>query len=423
MYDIKATGRFQRPTYITDAQGTRHYFAPIKNFRLYRSNVTQAGQVSYQRVPLEPTSIAPNVIVGAFPAAIQDDLIHGFQFIDTVEHVDLLDVLPSIDWSPPPYRAMKGLTPWRNGMMAAFNGNTVMFCEPYRPFAWPTRYYVALPHEVVAMEIDQNSLVVVTTGEAYVFAGSHPANVQYERLEEQQAALRADEIAAGSRPPSRAVVATPAGVLYATAEGPVLISGGRGIPLGRALFTRKEWAGRYQGFFGVMRLAYFDGRVLAYFADAQIGGFLLSMADGGSQLVTYSPTDRVLGNFNHPRDDSLHILSRGTTTTAARFADEQTPPVTATYWTREIHLPRPENLGAIEVRGLGGLVQVEVFQDGVNTPNFIKTWTLGGSMTRATAKLPSHRKATNYSVRVTTTGYAVVRELYLASTMRELANA
>lgn len=438
MHYPRLYGRYTPPQAIT-AGNWPHHFVPIRFFRLYRTNVTSAGTAVYQRVPVEPRSIAPNPFTDPdqpFPRTIPSDspAIWGFEFRDTVASDKLLEPLVSTDWSQPPIRAMRGLTAWRNGMMAAFNGNTLMLCEPYRPFAWPRTFWFPLPVEIIALVRDDNALVAITTGEPYIFTGSHPANVSYEPVESAQPGLPAAKLGGQHAVPSRAVTLTPAGVMYASPEGLVNISGGRARPVGRNLWTREEWQLRYKDGFPVMRLAYADGQIIAYFPGGQVIGFKLSAADSEPLLVKYFPEKQPdfnanpIAHFQSPRDGKLYLIypfeNDGSSQIREAFNEDQlrTP---AQYWTREVHLAKPENLGAWMVRGYGGTVRVEVFDDRSRAiPIYDKTVSLAGTFaaTNSTAqgRLPGGRKARNYSVRLTLGRNTVIREVYLASTPQEL---
>jgi hypothetical protein len=444
MSDVVLTGKFRRLSPVVDNQGQAHYYVPIKSFRLYRSNTTEAGTAIFQRVPVEPSGyqlLPPNTgitINGPFPEVLElsfpnDTFPYGFTFLDNVDADKLLEALPSTDWSPPPPRGMQGLTAFRNGMMVAFSGNTLMFSEPFRPFAWPTKYYRSVPSNILAIDVEQNSLLVITDAEPYVIVGNHPAALSDERLENTQAGLPADKLGSYT-PPSRAITQTPAGTVYGSAEGPIVIRGGTAQLLGRALFTRKEWQERYQQGFGKMRLAYSDGHLLAYFHNATLPGFRLALAEAA--LVKYEPPVTPLFHFNRPSDDSLYL---GTLTQEGggqqgtqigRFADEDATALQFRYWTRELHLPKPENLGAIEIRGSGdevGYVDVEVYTDGRPSGTRVPVMTFRAQfptpeLISVTMNLPAHDKPRHYSVLLRGT-VAIVQEVLLASTRKELERA
>jgi len=455
MHYPRLFGKYSPPPPVKTTNNWPHEIVPIRYLRLYRTNVTSAGSAIYQRVPIDPVSYQlpgyayiPPTTGDWFPHTVPPYSSTGykvdypFEFRDTAENEALLEPLVSTDWSEPPYTEMKGLIAWRNGMMACFFGSRVMICEPFRPFAWPRKYWFPLPDEIVALAIDGNALVAITTVQPYLFTGSHPANVNYEPLESAPPGLpTANTFYPYQKRPSRAVVGTPAGVIYGTPDGLWSIAGGRVQPLGRALFTAEDWKLRYKAGFATMRLAYADGALLGYFpdtVDAQqqpLRGFKLNLTEPDPQLVKWLPqitpgvNKAPSSDFESPANGRLNLIVRdpiGNGSSIREAFYESDDRVIATYWTREIHLSKPENLGAFEIRGYGGLVQIDVFDDRSRViPIYTKVFTLApaphGSVSKG--RLPSGRKARNYSVKLTLGTNTVVRELYLASTPAELERA
>lgn len=457
MHYPRLWGRFRPPGYIVHNSlpndGVRHYFVPIRHFRLYRTNVTQSGSAIYQRVPVEAigrvataqeatdfgNDYATLPSEQAFPHDIptDDPRVWGYEIRDDVENDRLLEALQSTDWSQPPYTKMRGLTAWRNGMMAAYEGNNLMFCEPYRPFAWPRKYWIPLPDEIIGLAVHGNALIALTRGQPYLFAGAHPAGVSYEPLENAPPGLpttRGD--------PCKAVVSTPGGVIYGSADGLWMIAGGRAQPLAGALFTAEEWRLRYRAGFGSMRLIYADASLLSYFPDDLIFGFKMALAEAGSSLTQWHP-GRASGSYQTP---TLHYISPDTGRLYLAFAfpapyppvsgptvrvwvaihrafDEQAARFAGQYWTREMMLAKPESLSAWEIRGHGGSVTLSFYDDRSQaTPFHTQAVSLDDFATRGivSGRLPKGYKARNYSVRLQVSDNAVVRELYLASVPQEL---
>lgn len=283
MHNVRLQGAFHLPPRIGNAE-----YVPLNRFRLYRAAITTDGNFVYEHVNVKTVQrkfgLNNPILVGGIdpgtgepwtlPRVLYEAVLlgyagyvdgtFGYEFIDDQLTQDLLEPLPSLDWDAPPPRKLKGLTAWRNGIMAAYTENHLYLCEPYRPFTFPQKYIRSLPWNIVGMRVDENVLVVVTEGEPYIFTGSHPSQVAYERLQGVQAGIKPFPVAGGVNP-TRAIVRTPKGVIYASKEGAILIQGGRAGPIWRELFTREEWMQRYAAGFGAMHMAYFDGRVLVYF--------------------------------------------------------------------------------------------------------------------------------------------------------------
>jgi hypothetical protein len=428
MHDPVLQGLFQAPAPIT-AGGAQVQYAPIRVFKLYRSIVTSSGQVAYLRVPLDPIGIqnglnAPPQVFGAtFPhsvyvgyPALPWQYVFGFQFTDTALAASLLEALPSIDWDAPPPRTLKGLVALRNGILAAYDGNKVYFCEPYRPFTFPQKYIRVLPFDVLGLKADGNALVAVTERDPFVFNGSHPANMVYERLDGVQAGLR-PALVNGWLNPTRALTRTPQGVIYASKEGLILISGGRARPLFRAVFTRDEWLTRYGALLDTLHLAYADGRLLGYFDGSSTPGFVLDLTAEDGLMTEYAPATAPVADVTLQFSDSLYLVTGGAGGLISRFLDETQSRLACTYWTREVVIPQPGNMGALQLAG-AGTVTATVYADGVQVGQPL-TFVLTGP-NQVTQRLPAGFKARRWSVKFALAADAYVSEAYLATTRVEL---
>lgn len=426
MHDAQITGKFVAPAPVAGA----NLYVPIAVFKLYRAAVTSDGQFVYQRVPADPVSTGAPFVPQPFPLSVYGvapgNYVTAFSWkiTDTFTDAQLVETLPSLDWDAPPTRTLKGLTAWRNGMMAAYADNLVYFCEPFRPFTFPGKYVKALPVNVVGLRIDENALIAVTEGEPYMFNGSHPNNIVYERLQGVQAGIKPNAVTGGFINPTRALVRTPVGVIYASKEGPVLVQGGRAGMMWRQLFTRDEWQGRYGALFGSMRLAYFDGRVLCYFENSTTPGFLISVDGEDPQMTEFVPPAGIVADFVLPQTDSMYVVTGGgAISSIARFGDETVARQACSYWTADNIQPRPCNMGVIQLVGLG-TAQAQTYADGNPVGNLL-TFNLASptnpnSPGQQTIRLPDGFKARRWSVSLTLFPGTVVSEVYLAETALDL---
>lgn len=165
------------------------------------------------------------------------------------------DVLVSADWEPPP-SGLQGLVALPNGSLAGFVGNVVYVSEPGYPHAWPQGSYSddftqTLNFPLVALSVSGTALVAMTTAKTYILDGSSPDLMRPRELEGFYPCV--------SKP---SVTQTPAGVLYAAAEGLV-----RATPDGlenttAALATPEQWAEAYAP--ATLRGRYVDGRYIGF---------------------------------------------------------------------------------------------------------------------------------------------------------------
>lgn len=180
----------------------------ITKIRIYRSNAGSSG-AAFQFVAEVPAGTAS-----------YDDAKVGAQ---------LGEVLPTTTWLEPPAQ-LRGLVGLPNGVMAGFLDNTLAFCEPYAPYAWPLEYQITVEYPIVALGVFGQTMFVGTTGSPYFVSGSDAASMSALKMDSNQACVAA-----------RSVVAVRGGVLYASPDGLCLAST-QGVQVVTAgVFTREEW--------------------------------------------------------------------------------------------------------------------------------------------------------------------------------------
>ncbi|MDA4845955.1 hypothetical protein [Hoeflea poritis] len=181
----------------------------ITKQRIYRSQTGQTGTYFY--LIAERTASASN-------------------FVDNIAVDAFQEVLPSADWNTPP-DTLTGLTPLDNGMMAAFTGNKLYFCEPYHPHAWPEKYVLTFDYPIVAVRKAGPLQVVMTEGTPYLVTGTAPENMQSRQLEYNAPCINA-----------RGVVDLGYAIAYPTHEGLVVVDAGGGVKIAtRKLFKKEDW--------------------------------------------------------------------------------------------------------------------------------------------------------------------------------------
>lgn len=206
---------------------------------------------------------------------------------DTVLSEELGIVLPSTEWDMPAVD-MRGLTDMGNGILAGFYGNTVGFCVPYRPHAWPAAYELAFTDPVVAVAAIPGGLVVLTTGQPSLVTGTDPAAMAQQRLDVQQSCV------------SKASVVSMGGyALYASPDGIVAAGGSEAKLVTSGVYSREQWRALNPE---TMHCYRFDGRYYAFH-------------DGG--CIAFTPGDgidtfdimAVAGYYDDQRD--VFYLIRG----------------------------------------------------------------------------------------------------------------
>ncbi|MBP0484673.1 hypothetical protein [Sagittula salina] len=190
--------------------------------------------------------------------------------------------IPSTFYDPP-ISGLHGLTAMQNGMMAAFKGRELYFCEPFRPHAWPAGYMLTTDYDIVALVAMGSTLGVLTAGTPYRINGSAPENMQMERLEINAPCVSADS-----------VVDFGHSAFYATWDGLVTISPGGADVVSAGLFSRETWRAMDPA---TMRAGRYDGAyVFTYTAGGQARTGILDLADGAAGWIE---TDTVAAVLRH----------------------------------------------------------------------------------------------------------------------------
>lgn len=195
-------------------------------------------------VQLNSLSVASGQFVIAGKRLYRIELNDVFQFVgevaasttsfnDALNSESLGEPVPSDEWIAPNAN-MRGLVAMPNGVMAGFWGNTVAFCEPGEPHAWPTRYRLALDYDVVAMAVSAYGLIAATTGTPYLISGASPDAMGQQKMELAAACAS-----------KRSMVDLGAFVVYASADGLVGAGGADARVITAEHITPEQWRAKY----------------------------------------------------------------------------------------------------------------------------------------------------------------------------------
>lgn len=216
--DQNDTVTIPRPTELGVSGTVANYL--YTGWRIYRSNSGTTG-TNFQLVA--------------------DLALATTSFIDEKLGSELQEVLPTTTWLTPPMQDMpsgitistpylRGLTGMANGVMAGFFDNTVCFCEPYVPYAWPIEYQLTTKFQIVGMGSFGQTLFVGTKGIPYLISGSDSASMSAQELPGNQSCSSA-----------RSIASTETGVLYASPDGICLADYSGVKVVTQGLFTRDDW--------------------------------------------------------------------------------------------------------------------------------------------------------------------------------------
>lgn len=245
------------------------------------------------------------------------------------------EALPTAHFSTP-VTNLSGLIAMPNGMMAAFAGQTLYFSEPYQPHAWPDSYSLNTDYPIVGLAAFGTYLAVLTEGTPYRVQGTHPDNMNMEKIEEDLPCVS-----------SAGIVDLGYAAVYPSTEGLVLISGSGAQIITKGLFSLKQWAALQPS---TIVAARFDGR---YFFSCS-GVFDGSAAPSavidltGEQPFLMRSTVHALATFRDIRDGRLFYLS---TTTQINEWDAGATHALMIWRSRIFVTPQATNMGCMLIEG------------------------------------------------------------------------
>ncbi len=183
----------------------------IDTIRVYRTVTSSQGVATYFFVAdvLLPTLTYADVIT--------DTIVTGN------------NQLQSTGYTPPGVQ-LEGMVAMPNGMIAAFTGNEVWFCEPYLPHAWPAAYTVSFDQDIVGLGVVGQTLVVLTRSVPYVMSGTRPDNMSQAKINQIEPCM-----CRGS------IVSTPVAVYYASPNGLISVGPSGLTNITKQMVGKKMW--------------------------------------------------------------------------------------------------------------------------------------------------------------------------------------
>lgn len=371
-YDI-----MQVPTLTLPAVSPTGYL-PFSAFRVYGSVSASTGQTDYQLIG----EVSTDGTLKTFDVVTKPAL--WTTLLGTIGHL-------------PPSSSLRNLMLLPTGILAAIKGNEVWFSEAYKGWAWNPENVITLPFGIIGAVLSASGIVVTTTVKPYIIYGRLPESMQEEPILLAQAGITKNGMCDAGE----------LGVFYLCNDGIANVRGGQGtISMGQRFFTRKKWRARYSpSVLATMRLAYFDGCLIAYSLTA--GAAFIIRFDEATGSMSQLNGMAFAAGFILPQTDSLYLAS-GTTLT--QFAAGT--PLSFQWTTKDFILPTPQTFGCIQVKGTGSL-SVDVFAEDA----YVTTLTFTDSQVQ---RLPDGFKVTK--LRLVLNGSGVVKELHVAPTIKALKN-
>lgn len=255
----------------------------------------------------------------------------SYAFTDDFDSRSLFDILGSDDYDAPP-DDLKGLTSVQNNILVGFVGNTLYFSEPGQPHAWPAKYAVTLPYNVVGIAAVAGSMLVTTESYPYLVSGSDPASgMSVSRIDALYPCLNA-----------RSMVTMGFGVVYSTHDGLAVFSPGGAQIITKLLYNNDTWetalnpATIIAEYYGENYLASHSAGGLVFERDERVGGYFVDT----DFTFTASWYDTVTGK--------LYYVN-GTDGDIYQWDDLNQPSVSQTWKSKVLVTKDMVNIGAARV--------------------------------------------------------------------------
>lgn len=265
---------------------------------------------------------------------IQERNVSTASYVDTHAVNDYGEVLPSRDYNQPP-ADLTGLIALPNGMMAGFSGKQLCFCEPYIPHAWPEKYRLTMPFDIVALSAYGRTIVAGTTGFPFAVSGNSPDTMIEEKMEVILPCINARgmvDMGYSAAFPSND------GLVVADASGASVVTGN--------LFTRADWQ-QYNPETFVS--AHFNGRYFASYAYLEADGvtavegtFIIDLT-GQQPFVTRASYKANAFFFDPPTGQLYFALDNE----VYEYDPQGQANEIMTWKSKRVVLPQPSTFGAL----------------------------------------------------------------------------
>ncbi len=328
-------------TFVTDF-GEESEPCPVSNQVNWQSGqtVTLSGfqappagrNITKQRIYRSQTSLS-----GTDLYFIAERAASASNFVDNIPLGQQNDPVPSLEWNAPP-DDLTGLIALPNGMMAAFRGKELWFCEPWRPHAWPEKYVLTMDYDIVALGAYGTTIVVATTGQPYIVSGASPDTMVQEKLELNLPCIN-----------PRGLVDLGYAIAYPSHDGLVVVSSSGARVVTDQLMTRDYWlktgperfvAGQFFGRY-IASYAYVDHE-----GRPQEGSFIIDLT--GQEAFMHRTVYKADATWYSVTDGKLY-LCMGQDIYEWDALDSENEILT--WRSKPFVVPRPTNFGVILVEG------------------------------------------------------------------------
>jgi len=297
------------------------------------------------------------------------------------------EVLATKTWVEPD-EDMVGIVAMSNGIVAGFKDNTLMFSEPYIPYAFPVEYQLGIPHKIVGLGVAGDNLVVCTEDIPYLVNGATSSSMAITPLSLEQSCVS-----------KRSIVSILAGVIYASPDGLVYIDSAGPQLITNELFTREQW----QAYKPETIHAYQHDNLYYVFYDDNAGFIIDPINLHFIDLDFYASA-----GYNDPVDDALYLVVENE---IVRWNHDTTTDLSYTWKSKVFTSPRPVNFSTGQVIADTYPVTIDIYVDGENK----NTTTVNNA---DIFRLPSGFLGRDWEVEIS--GTSRVEAVYVADSVQSL---
>lgn len=344
-------------TWVTSA-GEESAPSPLSSGVLFSSGVTVtlSGMTSATAVDGRPVSMKRIYRSTTSTSGVTDLYLiaeiaaSATNFADTYGANPDQEAIPSKSYDPP-VSDLRGITALPNGMMAAFSGKDLYFCEPYITHAWPDAYALTMSEYIVGLCTLGTSVAVMTSGAPYIVQGLTPDAMTQQKVEGAWPCLsKASIVDMGYA----AIYASPVGLVQITESGSSIVS--------KSIWDKADWEAMNP--YSVDAGRFGDAYVFSYLPTGDTVRRVAIVNLSGDQPVLVASDVVATGFWNDPKTNILYHLD-ATGKKVMKF--DAGAALTYSWKSKPTRFPIPMSMGAVLVETIpetGKTFSLSVYADG-----------------------------------------------------------
>lgn len=287
-------------------------YAPVAHMRLYRTVSGSSTGANYFFVADIPFG------TGTYTDTALDTTIVNNNTLTTASFY-------------PPVADLDGLILFPGGMLIGFSGNTVHFCEPDLPHAWPIGYDTSIYYEIMGLAIWQSTLVVLTKGYPSNGSGTTPSSFYFSQINVPEPCLTRGSI-----------ITDLAGVYYASQNGLVMLNyfGMQNQTLSN--MTKNIWLTEYQA----EHIIACRHRAQYLALNGTGMGFIIDYSEARMGITHITPVINAISVWNDVRTGNAYMMADSK---VWLWDSPDTQPLIYRWRSKEFYLQAPTSLGACQI--------------------------------------------------------------------------